>query len=179
MKKMPWKTATKIELSKKQENILTQWEKGTHIPMHLKSRAQIILMANKGCSNNTIEETLGISAGKVKLWRDKYSKNSTEITRVESQTPQKLRATLREVLSDSKRTGAPAKFTNEQVAAIMALSCEDPARLKLPVSHWTPNLLKIESIKLGIVENISIRQIGRFLKRKRFKTKQEPVLVKS
>lgn len=176
---MPWNVAAKIELSEKQETILIQLEKGTHVPMHLKSRAQIILMADRDFSNNTIEENLAVSAEKVKLWRNKYSKNSTELNRIEIEAPHKLRAAIQEILSDNKRPGAPAKFTDEQVAAIIALSCEDPAIFGLPFSHWTPELLRIEAIKLGIIENISIRQIERFLKRERFKAQPESVLVES
>ena len=31
---MPWKSATKIELSKKQEQILKEYAAGTHVPLH-------------------------------------------------------------------------------------------------------------------------------------------------
>lgn len=177
VKKMPWETASKIELSEKQKSILAQFEKGTHIPMHLKSRSQIILMANDGLSNNQIERVLHISADKVKVWRDRYSKNSVELNRIEEESSHKLRENITKVLSDAARSGAPTKFTDEQVAAIIVLSCEDPAKFNLPFSHWTPELLRIEAIKLDIVEDISIRQIGRFLKRKRFKAKSEQMLA--
>lgn len=165
---MPWKKASEIKLSEKQEKILRQIEKGTHSSMHFKIRARIILMANKGWSNNTIEENIKISAKKVKTWRDKFSENSVEINRIEIETPNKLRAIIKKTLSDNIRAGAPTKFTDEQVAAIIMLSCEDPSKMELPFSNWTPSLLRIEAIKQGIVEEISIRQIGRFLKRKRF-----------
>jgi putative transposase len=59
-------------------------------------------------------------------------------------------------------------FRDEQIAAIIALSCEDPEVLGLPFSHWTPELLQIEAIKGGIIESISVRHVGRILKRKRF-----------
>lgn len=176
---MPWKVASAINLTEKQKKILTKIEKGTHEAMHLKSRAKIILMANEGWSNNAIEKELEISDEKVKIWRDKYSVNSIELNRIESETPNKLSASIKEVLSDNKRPGAPPKFTDEQVAAIIMLSCEDPIKFDLPFSHWTPQLLRIESIKLKIVEDISVRQIGRFLKRTRFKAKSEQVLVES
>jgi putative transposase len=50
------------------------------------------------------------------------------------------------------------------VAAIIELACEAPMKLGLPFSNWSPKLVQIEAKKLGIVESISVRQEGRFLK---------------
>jgi len=174
---MPWKKATPITLSEKQERILTEYAVGTHTPLHLKSRSQIVLNAAKGESNNTIEEAMGIDAKTVKLWRDRYSKQYEVLKKVELETPHKLRSSITDILSDAYRSGVTAKFKDDQVAAIIAISCEDPAKLGLSFSHWTPELLRIEVIKLGIVDNISNRQIGRFLKRKRFTTPSKPILA--
>jgi hypothetical protein len=72
------------------------------------------------------------------------------------------------VLSDEQRCGGPAKFSPEQVTAIIALACEPPADSGLPVSHWTPRELSREASKRGIVESISPRQVDRFLARRAF-----------
>ena len=167
---MPWQSASQIEISEKQERILRENAVGTHTPMHLKIRSRIILNASKGWHNNTIEENMGIDAKTVKRWRDRYSGYKTELTRIEAETPHKLRRTIEEILSDAQRPGGPCKFTDDEIAAIIALACEDPSKFNLPFSHWTPSLLKIEVIKLGIVSEISVRQIGRYLKRTRFTT---------
>ena len=90
---------------------------------------------------------------------------SEELKRIELETPHKLRSAIEKILSDAQRPGGPPKFKDEQVAAIIAMACEDPSNFDLPFSHWTPELLQIEVIKRGIVESISVRQIGRFLKR--------------
>ena len=162
---MPWRTGSAIELSEKQMRVLTEFAKGSHTQLHLKIRAKIILMAAEGWNNNSIERTLRIGPKTVKRWRDRYSNRYTELQRTETGTPHKLRGFIIEVLSDEQRPGKPPTFTDEQVAAIMAMACEDPAKFDLPFSHWTPGLLQIEVVKLGIVERISVRQIGRFLKR--------------
>jgi hypothetical protein len=39
-------------------------------------------------------------------------------------------------LSDAPRCGAPATFTPEAICQIMALICEDPETLDVPISHW-------------------------------------------
>ena len=167
---MPWKSARKIELSKKQERILKEYALGTHTPLHYKLRSQIILNAAKGLTNNAIEKNMGLDPTTVKRWRDRYGSQYEELKRAESETPHKLRSRIEKILSDEQRPGSPSTFTDEQVAAIIALACEDPVKLDLPFSHWTPGLLRIEAIKCGIVESISVRQVGRFLKRKRFTT---------
>jgi putative transposase len=165
-KYMPWKSATKVEISENQERILQEYAVGTHTPYHLKIRAHIVLKAAEGCSNNSIERAMGLEAKVVKRWRDRYSARYEELRRVETETPRKLRSSIEKTLSDEQRPGGPPKFTDVQVAAILALACEDPAQHALPFSHWTPGALQIEVIKHGIVDSISVRQIGRFLKRK-------------
>ena len=72
-------------------------------------------------------------------------------------------ARLLALLADDARSGAPPKFSAEQMAAIIALACERPGDCGLPVSHWTPAELAREAIKRGIVESISPRQVDRFL----------------
>jgi len=162
---MPWETPSKIVLSEKQKIILIEMKMGTHVPSHFKIRAEIILHAADGWGNNTIEENMRISSYKVKLWRDKYSKMQPELQKIEAETPNKLRKTIETILSDKQRPGHKPKFTDEQVAAIIAIACESPEKYELPFSHWTPSLLQIEVKKMGIIDDISVRQIGRFLKR--------------
>jgi putative transposase len=165
---MPRKSATKVELSKKQEQILKEYAAGTHTRMHLKTRAQIVLKAAEGWSNNAIEKDLGLLEDKAaKRWRDRFGARYEELKKAEEETPRKIRSMIEGILSDKQRPGCPTTFQDGQVAAILALACEDPAKHGLPFSHWTPGLLQKEVIKLGIVKSISVRQIGRFLKRER------------
>jgi putative transposase len=176
---MPWKAASNITISKKQERILTEHAVGTHTPLHLKTRSQIILHASKGCSNNSIEKQMGIDAKTVKLWRDRYSREYEELRRIEAEVPHKIRSAIKRLLSDEQRPGRSATFTDEQVAAIIAMACQAPEKLGVPCSHWTPGLLQIEVINRGIVSSISVRQIGRFLKRQRPPAASQPKLAES
>jgi putative transposase len=140
---------------------------GTHTPLHLKTRAQIVLKAAEGWSNNAIEKDMGLEDKAAKRWRDRYSARYEELKQTEAETPRKIRSLIENILSDKQRPGCPPTFEDSQVAAILALACEDPAKRGLPFSHWTPGLLQKEVIKLGIVKSISVRQVGRFLKRER------------
>ena len=69
-----------------------------------------------------------------------------------------------QALADHPRSGAPATFTAEQIVQIVAVACEDPADSGRPVSHWTPREVAEEVRKRGLVETISTRSVGRFLK---------------
>src|SRR5207249_986229 len=51
---------------------------------------------------------------------------------------------------------------------IVAVACEAPTDSGRPVSHWTPREVAEEVRKRGIVETISTRSVGRFLKSGRF-----------
>jgi putative transposase len=71
---------------------------------------------------------------------------------------------IESLLGDSPRRGCPGKFTPEQVTLILAVACEPPEKSGRPVTHWTPRELAQEVQKRGVVQSISPRQVGRFLK---------------
>jgi putative transposase len=84
-------------------------------------------------------------------------------------SPEKALTTMIvEALTDHPRSGTPATFTAEQIVQMVAVACEDPADSGRPVSHWTPREVAEEVRKRGIVETISTRSVGRFLKSGRF-----------
>jgi putative transposase len=59
----------------------------------------------------------------------------------------------------------------------VALACEPPDLSHRPISHWTPRELADEARKRGIVESISPRHVGRFLKSGRIEAASEQVLA--
>lgn len=88
-----------------------------------------------------------------------------------------LEALVVQVFADDPRPGAPVKFAAEQVVQIVAVACEPPADSGCPVTHWTPMELRLEVLKRGIVEAISARSVGRFLKGEHPQTASESLLV--
>jgi len=161
--------ATSIILSEKQERILTEFTNSRTVGLSLVSRSKIVLMASCGNSNNRIERELNLGKNTVKRWRDRFSSAYENLKRIESEQPHKLRSALKETLCDNQRPGAVPTYTDEQVAAILALACMSPEKFGLPFSHWTPRSLRDEAVVLGIVGGISIRQIGRYLNEKDLK----------
>ena len=149
------------------------------IEEHFKKRSEIILLANAGKSNSDISEEVGIVRGQVREWRKRYASAREELSRIEAESPKKLRGTIEKTLSDMPRPGAPSTLTDEQKACIIALACELPENLGLPFSHWSPSLLRIELLDRGIVESISAVHVGRFLKESRFKASSGEKLAES
>ena len=161
--------APAIRLSERQEKILRQLAMGLHSPQHFKQRAEIILQASQGYSNNAIEGILEIHGETITKWRNRYASAEQELALIESENPRKLRSLIEKTLSDEPRSGRKPTFTDEQVACIIALSLQKPDEIGLPFSHWTPSLLRDEAIKRGIVPSISDTQVSRFLKGTRSK----------
>ena len=87
-----------------------------------------------------------------------------EAAQAEGVEEKALKRVVEEALSDEPRPGAPPRFTPEQIVQIVALACEMPEDSGRPISDWTPRELKEEVVKRGIVETISVRSVGRFLK---------------
>lgn len=129
------------------------------------TRAKIILLAADGWSNQSIADKLDIHRQTVRIWRRRWSEAREVLSIVEQEdSEKKLHQKILEVLSDEQRRGIMPKFSAEAVCQIIAVSCEDPQKCGYPISHWTPVELRKEVIKRGIVDDISVRQTGRFLK---------------
>ncbi|MDJ0594506.1 MAG: hypothetical protein QNJ72_31780 [Pleurocapsa sp. MO_226.B13] len=125
----------------------------------------------------------------MRLWRERWREASDKLTAAEEQqvTDKKLMVLSKEILSDwrsqcpsgnRQRSGTTKSFTVEQVVQIVAIACEAPEKSARPVSHWTAKELADEAIKRGIVEKISPRSVGRFLKRSHTATTSPSLLVK-
>ena len=54
----------------------------------------------------------------------------------------------------------------EVICQIIALACENPETLDVPISHWSQSELARQSVARGIVKSISHGSVGRFLKKR-------------
>lgn len=133
---MPEKKAVTIVLSTRQEQIINEFSRATHIPLYLKQRSSIVLLASRGISNYGISRELKLSYDCILKWRSRYALAFAVLEKTEAQSPLLLRKEITSTLSDNPRPGAPSTFLPEQVAAIIALSCEEPGQMGLPFSHW-------------------------------------------
>ena len=147
----------------------------------LARRAKTILAAANGASNERIAAQLGVSRTTVRLWRQRWhdAAEALKVAEASGESPQALRKRLVSMLDDAPRPGAPGDFSAEQLAQLISVACESPEDSGRPVTHWTPRELRDEVIKRGIVDNISTRTVGRFLKRSRAQTVSLDILAQS
>lgn len=176
---MPTPKASVIILSPAQRELLEQLVRQTTNPYRLVRRAQIILAAAQGKTNSEITQQLQLDRTQVRMWRQRWLDNQDRLERVEANEEADivLRAVVLEVLGDKARPGTPSQFSLEQVVQIVALACEDPVQSGRPISEWSVRELADEALKRGIVECISPRSVGRFLKRGKSATAPQPLLA--
>lgn len=143
--------AKSIILSQVERSELEQLVRTHSTSQQLAQRAKIILLSSADFGVQETASHLGLWRKTVSFWRKRWT--SSDGNKVFDR------------LCDAPRCGGPARITAEQVCAIIALACEPPANIDLPLSHWSATDLAREAIKRGIVDRISPRQAGRFLKR--------------
>jgi putative transposase len=177
---MPTPKAASICLSQKQQILLHQIVRRTTNPHRLVRRAKLILAAASGVSNAQISLQLQLDRGQVRLWRTRWLEASPELTAAEAEgvSDRDLSERICLLLDDRARPGTANYFHTEQVVQIVAIACETPQISEHPISHCTPTELAAEALKRGIVEKISPRSVGRFLKRGDSTASSPPLLVK-
>ena len=151
---MPARKASAVQLSSEHERELNELVRTHSTPQKLAERARIILLAATGLGIDATAQRLGIWRKTASHWRRRWRDAAPS-------------AGVAARLSDAPRRGAPATFTPEAICQIMALACEDPETLGVPISHWSQSELARQSVARGIVESISHGSVGRFFKKKR------------
>jgi len=167
-----------IELTEDQKEILEQLARGrtqSHGPV---TRAKLVLLAAAGKNNQEIAQQLQVQRGMVRSWRGRWLAAAERLAQSRGAV---LREQVESVLADAPRSGAPATFTAEQLCRLAALACEEPEASGRAVTHWTSPELAAKSmremVKRGIVQQISPRSVGRFLKRGRYPAASVTLLV--
>ena len=166
------KNDIKIEGSEKLYSLLESIIRRTKAAQSLVVRAKIILYLWLGHNISEVAHLLTIGRKTVRKWRDRWYKSIDRLREAEEDdqcTDKKLSTLIEDALSDAYRSGAPPKFTAEQIVKIIALACEDVEKYGLPFSHWTSKALAEEAKRRGIVETIAPSTVRRLLKEARIK----------
>ena len=152
---MPRLSAEPIVMTAPQQQVLTRLVRAHSTPRKLAERAQMILLAAAGTGVRGSARRLGVWPKTVRHWLARWRSAAEAVP-------------VAERLADAPRPGAPATFTPEQICAIVALACEQPAaESDLPLSHWSRSELARCAVERGIVDRISHSSVGRFFKRSR------------
>ena len=172
-----YKKASALPVSQRQREILEQIVRRNKSQQQHVTRAQIILMGSDGFGNEQIADKLSITRRTVYHWRERWLGQTDHLCQMEAEADeQALSEAILSTLSDAPRSGVPVTYSAEVVCQIIAVSCEDPLKCGYPLSHWTPQALRLEIIKRDIVKDISPRQVGRFLKGGRSKAASSALL---
>src|SRR5215471_9449406 len=160
---MPGPKPPAVPLSEEERQGLHTMIRAHKTPQHLSFRAQIILLLAERLTAPDVARRLGTTRPTVRRWRRHWLKRPG--------------CTVPERLQDAPRPGAPATFSAEPWCQIIALACEPPEASGRPSSPWTPRERDDEARKRGIVDTISARHVGRFVKSGRSQTTQESLLA--
>ena len=126
------------------QHLKTMLKKGKMSARRLK-RAQILLAANGGQTDEVISATIQVGASTVERTRRKFVEGGVVYA-----------------LRERPRVGGKRKLTGQDEAILVALACSDP-----PTGHqsWTMQLLADRLIQMGVVESISDETVRRTLKK--------------
>ncbi len=106
-------------------------------------RAQVLLKADEGLSNEEISEHTGVSERTIRELRRRYACEGLE-----------------RALHDAPRSGKPPKFTARQQKQVIALACTDPPEGR---ARWTLTLLAETAVERGIVKSLSKSEVALWL----------------
>ena len=127
------KAGVLIKLTKNERNLLFKNTK-PHMQYRFVQRAKIILLAERGYSNNDISIRVGLSFVSVSIWRNRYAKYGIV------------------GLKDKVGRGRPKKLTHNQVLKIVEVACKKPK----DSTHWSIRRL---SDKLKFIKKSRLQEI--------------------
>lgn len=161
---MPGKAA-KVVITERQKDVLDSIRVSRTAPARLIERVRIILLAFEKNLNEEISKLVGLNPDQVGMWRRRWRDHFNRLVLIECQEGSRaLRKAIETVLADAPRSGRKPRIDSEQQAQIVAIACEPPEESGRPISTWTQREIAEEAIKRKIVESISPRRVGDFLK---------------
>ncbi len=142
---MPKKTYI-VNLTEEESTYMHNLFKGGKHPSRKLTRARVLLLANKGKSDETISEVLHIGIATVGRIRKKFVEGGIELA-----------------LNEHPRPGAECKLDGKQEAFLIALACSNPPEGR---KAWTMQLLADKLVELGVTDPVSDETVRRILKKK-------------
>jgi putative transposase len=159
----------KLQVTEKQQALLRQLSQSRSESYRIVERAQLIvqIVALGNPSNLKVQLAFGNREAWVKKWRKRWFVRQAGLAQQEATLSEKAyRQAIRQALEDDERSGAPPTFSVEQQCRLYELACQSPQESGYPLSHWDSKTLRLELLKRGIVPDISVSTVTRFLKKK-------------
>ncbi|PNY37487.1 hypothetical protein C2E31_08190, partial [Rhodopirellula baltica] len=121
-------------------------------------------------SNSEIAEQLRLERRCVGRWRRRWQLSFDALLAIElNETHAALRRAVIDVLSDAHRSGRSCRFSNEQLAQVIAIASQSPRDFGRHIEDWTGRELADEAMKQGIVPSISKSRVNELLRSVRLK----------
>lgn len=134
-----------VQLSVEETSELTRLTMVGKAPVRKVKRAQILLQANAGKSDEAIAERVGICIATVGRVRRAYASGGVPAA-----------------LAEKPRSGRPPGISGESRAKVTALACSTPPAGR---SRWTLRLLADKVVELVAEETISYQSVRTILKK--------------
>lgn len=155
-----------LPVSSRQRALLERLVRARTASVSQVERGNIVLLSADGVAIIDAAATLGTDRQRVRRWRTRWSAELTRLGEVEAVADDRvLFEAMLDVLDDGERSGHPPKFTAEQEDRVRALACRLPSEFGLPHSQWTRGLLAEVAAREGIVDSVSVAEVGRWLKK--------------
>jgi putative transposase len=157
-------------LTPTQTKLVTDLVHAKTSPQCVVLRGNLILEYAQSGNKSWVATKYVVGRDTVRRWYQRWQTAQSELDRLETEyqagtvSQTKYRRQIEMLLSDAKRPGAPATFSQAQKQQIIALAASKPEDEGVPVTHWSHEILAQTVIDKGIVTSISAAQIGRFLK---------------
>lgn len=158
-------SATEVEVSRRQEQMLSGLSRRTTAAQRLVQRVEIVLGLAGGGTPSQIAQRLGVERQTVYKWARRWREQTPRLKAAEAEGvgDRQLRELIEQVLEDAYRSGRPAKFTPAQRTQVIALACESPRESGLPLRRWTSLDLAIEACRREWVPSLSRATVSRLL----------------
>lgn len=175
---MPRGMHRRSTISVRQRAILEDVSRRHSTGQQVALRARLVL-ATAEQVGTAVAAAYGVDRDTVGLWRARWAAAQERLMALEAEgAPEReLRAAVEGTLRDAPRRGTPPTFTAPQVIGIVKLACTPPVEADCPCSQWSARELADAAIRQGIVETISPRTVGRFLKGGRLAATPQPLLA--
>ncbi len=156
-----------------QKNYFLRVVRRTSVQKNISLRAEILLRYSESMAKRQIARDLGASVQTVRKWIGRWNRLCADLAEIETvwdnaenyaDAVRQYEQKLFEALRDAPRSGAPQSFSAEELALIVALSCESLDESDEAVSYRTQAEIAQEAVRRQLVESISQSTVCRILK---------------
>ena len=135
-----------VTLTTEERAELTQQTSRGELPARKMKRAQILLLADKHHSDETISEMLDVGLSTIHRIRQKFVEGNVAFA-----------------LNELPRPGSQKKLDSKAEAFLVATACSEPPAGR---ARWTMQLLAERMVELSVVESLSDETVRRTLEKK-------------